>query len=420
MGQSMELAEADDRNVQREAMIRQDAATSEARYDTPEWFRLLVDGIRDYAIFLLDPQGHVASWNPGAERIKGYPPEEILGRHFSVFFTPDDVAAGKPRQALEAALRDGAWHGEGWRVRRDGARFWADVTLAALYDGEGQHRGFAKVTRDMTDRLLAQQAIRDLNADLERRVEERTAELAQAVRVRDEFLSVASHELKTPLAALDLQIHAIRERLRLSSSETLSRADLEPKLASLKRQSARLNSLVDTLLDVTRITTGRMILIREQVDLVEVAKDVVNRSQEVIEQSGSAVELSSTGPVSGFWDRLRIETVVANLLSNAVKYGEGKPVDIALAQASGVARIRVTDRGIGIPRDRQRRIFERFERGVEEQHYGGFGIGLWVVQQVVEAHGGTVELVSREGEGATFVVELPVGSDDTGSVERSA
>jgi PAS domain S-box-containing protein len=391
-----------------------DEAIVPERYDAAEWFRLLVDSVREYAIFLLDSRGHVATWNRGAERIKGYDADEIIGRHVSVFYTPEDVAAGMPTEAMESAIRDGAFRNEGWRIRKDGSRFWADVTLTALFDSQGRHRGFAKVTRDMTERQLAQQAIRELNAELERRVERRTAELAAAVRVRDEFLSIASHELKTPVTALDLQVQALRQRLRASASGVLAADDLMPKLANLERQSARLNNLINTLLDVTRITTGRMIITREPVDLLEVTREVVHRSQEIIERAGSVVTLDSDdGAVVGSWDRLRIDNVVTNLLSNAVKYGEGKPIDIAIDKKGGTARLRMTDHGIGIPADRRKRIFERFERGVDEEHYGGFGIGLWVVQQIVEAHAGKVEVMSRERAGSTFIVELPlVGGDE--------
>jgi PAS domain S-box-containing protein len=391
-----------------------DEAIVPERYDAAEWFRLLVDSVREYAIFLLDSRGHVATWNRGAERIKGYDADEIIGRHVSVFYTPEDVAAGMPTEAMESAIRDGAFRNEGWRIRKDGSRFWADVTLTALFDSQGRHRGFAKVTRDMTERQLAQQAIRELNAELERRVERRTAELAAAVRVRDEFLSIASHELKTPVTALDLQVQALRQRLRASASGVLAADDLMPKLANLERQSARLNNLINTLLDVTRITTGRMIITREPVDLLEVTREVVHRSQEIIERAGSVVTLDSDdGAVVGSWDRLRIDNVVTNLLSNAVKYGEGKPIDIAIDKKGGTARLRMTDHGIGIHADRRKRIFERFERGVDEEHYGGFGIGLWVVQQIVEAHAGKVEVMSRERAGSTFIVELPlVGGDE--------
>jgi len=400
-------------------MHREEPAVAQDALGTPEWLRLLVDSVEDYAIFLLDANGHVASWNRGAERMKGYSAAEVLGRHVSMFYVPDYVAAGAPQHALEQALRDGTVRLEGWRVRKDGSRFWADATLTALADDRGHHHGFAKVTRDMTERQLAQQAIRELNADLERRVEERTAELAQAVRVRDEFLSIASHELKTPLTALDLQIRALRERLRASEGGTLSRADLEPKLTLLERQSMRLNTLINTLLDVTRITTGRMALSPERVDLAEVVRDIVTRSRELIDRSGSAVKVSGEASVVGTWDRLRTETVVANLLSNALKYGQGKPIEIAVARAGAVARLCVSDHGIGIPGDRQQRIFRRFERGVDEEHYSGFGIGLWLVQQAVDAHGGRIELTSREGEGATFVIELPVEERDRAPVERS-
>jgi signal transduction histidine kinase len=234
-------------------------------------------------------------------------------------------------------------------------------------------------------------------------------ELRNAVQTRDEFLSIASHELRTPLTPLTLQLQsALRLLRRPGDGERTGQRELGTKIDSCLRHVERLRMLIGNLLDVTRITSGRMMLTRTEQDLRIVVRSVVRR---VVETMRSA-EVHIHGPESvvGYWDEGGLESVVVNLLSNAIKYGEGKPIDIAVERVGDRARLSVVDRGMGIPEEAQSRIFDRFERAVPAEHYGGFGIGLWVVRQVVEAHGGTIQVVSRPGEGSTFAVELPLGA----------
>ncbi len=361
-----------------------------------ELLRAIVGSIRDYAIFALDETGRVASWSPGAEAIKGWRAEEIVGRHFSVFYPPEDVASGKPDAELRAAAEFGRFEDEGWRLRRDGSRFWANVIITALRYPDGRLRGFAKVTRDFTERKAAEETAHRLVAETAAR------EAAQAaVAARDEFLAVAGHELRTPLTALLFHAESLARAAATLPPATAARA------AKVSRSARRIARLVDELLDVTRISVGRLSLEPEPVDLAEVAREVVVRNAEPAALAGSPLRLHAPRPVRGLWDPGRVEQILEALVANALKYGRGQPIDVAVEAGGDAARLVVRDRGIGIAPEDQARIFERFERATSVRHYGGLGLGLWIVRQVVEAHGGRIRVESSPGAGATFVVELP-------------
>jgi signal transduction histidine kinase len=230
------------------------------------------------------------------------------------------------------------------------------------------------------------------------------SELREAVRVRDTFLGIAAHELKTPLTSLQLQIHLLQmsdRRIR----EPMSAQALETAIEMMARQVTRLRGLIENLLDVVHITSGHMNLDREPVDLRTVVRDMVAHVPVSLSRPEIVVDAQAA---VGSWDRIRLECVVANLVSNAVKFGEGKPIRISVSCDGSVARIVVTDQGIGIAPEEQARIFEKFERAVSDRHYGGFGLGLWVVRQIVEAHGGSIRVASEAGKGSTFAVNLPL------------
>jgi PAS domain S-box-containing protein len=232
-------------------------------------------------------------------------------------------------------------------------------------------------------------------------------ESQQAIRVRDDFLSIASHELRTPLTPLQLHVQAL-QRSATKETGSISLERIVSKLETVARQVNRLTSLVDNLLDISRITTHRLHIEREPVDLVAVVADVVSRLGPELTRGGYRINIEAPPSMIGNWDRLRIDQIVSNLLGNAVKFGRGKPIDIGLRVELGSAVLRVVDQGIGIPAGDQARIFERFERAVAGHHYGGFGLGLWIVRQIVEALGGTIGVESRLGEGSTFTVKLPL------------
>jgi signal transduction histidine kinase len=266
----------------------------------------------------------------------------------------------------------------------------------------------------LNERRRAEAALARARDELEERVAERTAQLRrvneESIRARDDFLCIASHELKTPLAALLLQVQALeRIALRGDSAPPGSASDrFAASCAIAARQVRRLDGLVDDLLDVSRILQDRLVLDHEPVELRGLVHEVAARLAPEASRAGCPVLLRAEVEVAGRWDRRRLDQVLCHLLSNALKYGPNKPVVIALDAAPGSARLSVADHGIGIAPEQQARIFERFERAVPARHYGGFGLGLWTVRAIVEALGGQITVTSVAGEGSTFTVELPV------------
>jgi len=359
-----------------------------------ERFRALVSSVKDYAIFMLDPSGNIETWNAGAERTKGYQAEEIIGQHMSRFYTPEDLARGLPGKLLAEALREGRVESEGWRVRKDGTRFWADVVITALVDERGVLMGFAKVTRDLTERLRAQEE------------QLRLAHAEEAVRLRDEFLSIAAHELRTPLSAVQLQLQSLLEQAN----------GLDPRIRSKVERACRggerLVTLVDTLMDVSRITSGSFNLRLSQFDLTAAVLEVVDRFREHALRASSVVTVRSEGVLEGRWDRLRIEQVVTNLLVNALKYAAGTPVDFVLSGSESEVTLTMSDGGPGIPESDWDRIFRRFERAASMRSFGGLGLGLYVARQIVEAHGGDIRLLRPQPKGAHFMIRLPRSPPD--------
>lgn len=242
-------------------------------------------------------------------------------------------------------------------------------------------------------------------ARLEDEVRVRTAELEEAVRARDEFLSIAAHELRTPLTPLRLQLDSLE--LALERGGLLDDEALRRRLDRATSSTLRLSRLVDDLLDVSRLRIGHMRLAPQEVDLVAIARDAIANHSGEARRDTTPVRLLAPAPVVGWWDRARLEQVVGNLLVNALKYGAGKPVDVAVSGLDGTARLEVRDQGIGIEPADAERIFDRFERAVSAHHYGGLGLGLYIARQIVVAHGGEIGVESQPGAGATFRVELP-------------
>jgi PAS domain S-box-containing protein len=233
-------------------------------------------------------------------------------------------------------------------------------------------------------------------------------EAQEAIRVRDEFLSIASHELRTPITPLQLQLQAFLRSLKKGSPNGFSPEKAAAKLEVAARQLERLTKLIDELLDVARITGGRLTLERERVDLSKIVADVVARFAEQLERAECNVSVACPASAVGDWDPLRVEQIVVNLLSNAMKYAPGKPIEIAVDVDPHTARLCITDQGMGIARENLGRIFDRFERAVSARAYGGLGLGLYITRQIVDAHGGAIRVESEEGVGSTFTVELPI------------
>jgi signal transduction histidine kinase len=281
------------------------------------------------------------------------------------------------------------------------ARAGEEASIEGLEAGADDYLVKPFSARELLARVRSNLELARMRLELSR--QEVVAEgLREAVQARDEFLSVASHELKTPLAAFRLQLELIHREL-----STESRSRVSPRLSTAGRQVQRLHMLVETLLDVSQLSMGRLTLQPEELDLSQLVAATADRMREELERAGSRVTLKAEGPVVGRYDRLRMKQLITNLLSNAARFGQGKPVEVSVREVAGTVLLSVKDQGLGIAPEDTRRIFERFERAVSARHYGGLGLGLWVARQVVEAHGGRIQVDSVPGQGSTFTVELP-------------
>ena len=387
-----------------------------------EIFQLLVSSVRDYAIFMLDPEGHITTWNRGAQRIKQYEPDEIIGKHFSTFYPEEDVRDGKPERELEIARAKGSVEDEGWRVRKDGSRFWANVVITAVYDAERNLRGFAKVTRDITDRKMAEETQRALleqrearlQAEEERRRAEDSYRVAQeANRAKDEFLMTLSHELRTPMTAI---LGWARMLPAMSPDDPM----FHEAIASIAGGAQLQARLIDDILDVSRIVSGKLRLSPETVDITRVIMNAVDAVSHTANARQIEIE-TSLSPALGMIvaDATRIQQVIWNLLTNAVKFTprQGR-VTVSARRTASHLQITVQDSGEGIDARFLPHVFEPFRQAESPQTrvHGGLGLGLSIVRYIAEAHGGTVAAESEgRGKGSTFTVTLPVRAMSTGS-----
>ena len=358
--------------------------------DSEKSFRLLVEAVKDYAIFMLDPEGNVVSWNPGAERIKGYTAREIVGRHFSTFYTAEDRARGLPAQVLAIAVAEGRFEDEGWRVRKDGTRFWASVVLTPIRDKNGHLRGFGKITRDLTARKQMD-ALRERQGQLK------------------EFLAMLCHELRNPLAPIVNALALIRNA---SSEEQSALLDV------IERQTSQVIRLVDDLVDVNRVTRGKVTLKREVADLGNLVSQAMETCRPLIDERRHTVELClSSKPLPVHVDATRIIQAAVNLLTNAAKYTpRGGRISVSTDSDNDRAVLRVRDSGVGIPAPLLPKIFDLFVQGERplDRPEGGLGIGLTLVRQIIELHGGSVSAFSEgANRGSEFIACLPLAVADS-------
>ena len=388
--------------------ISERKAAENSLRESEERSRLMIEVVKDYAIFMLDPQGNVKTWNEGAKRFKGYEAKEIIGKHFSVFYTEDDIKNKKVEYEIRTALSTGRVEDEGWRVRKDGTRFWANVVITRVNDEKGNILGFAKVTRDLTERKKMEDELVEARDQLEKRVELRTQQLQEAVTARDEFISVASHELKTPLTSLKLQAQITKRSLAKGDTSLLTAESMTQFADHLDRQVDKLRQLVEDMLDVSRIQRGTLSLRPELSNISTLVLDVAAQATTEIQKSGSVLDISVEPDIYGTCDKYRIEQVVINLLSNALKYGSGNPIKVRLHKENNQIVLVVKDSGIGIKEEDQKRIFERFERAISASEVSGLGLGLFITKEILKSHQGSIEVKSQIGKGSEFVVTFPV------------
>lgn len=365
---------------------------------TAELYRLLVERVTDYAIFALDPGGHIISWNPGAQRLKGYLAHEIIGKHFSNFYPEVDKRAGKPEWELEVATEVGRVEDEGWRIRKDGTRFWANVVITALRDDHGTLVGFAKITRDLTERMESQQrAIDDAR---------RLAEVEGLSRAKSQFLASMSHELRTPLNA----IGGYAELIEMGLGGSVSDQQRE-YLARIRGSQQHLLRIINDLLNYSRIESGKLTYEQERVPLAAVIEAVTT----MVGPQAAAKRITIDTPPCrdegiAVADRLKVEQIVLNLVTNAVKFtpASGR-VTVACDTHGDAVFLTVADTGPGIPTDRLDDIFEPFVqlgRSLSSGHEGA-GLGLAISRDLARAMKGDVTVQSIAGKGATFTLSLP-------------
>jgi len=355
-----------------------------------EEFRRLVASVSDYAIFMLDPGGHVRTWNAGARRLKGYAPEEIIGRHFSTFYTQEDRARDHPAHELDITLREGRYQEEGWRVRKDGTTFWASVTITAVRDDAGELIGFAKVTRDLTERKRGEDALRAV-----------IEELRSANAELDRFASVAAHDMTDPLRTIS------------GFAEVLLQGALTPDEVAEYTQhildsSLRLSGMLDGLLTYAR--AGRPAAAGLPVDVAVVTEQVQADLAHLIAERGARLETTVPAGASVVADSNDLRLILQNLISNGLKFGdpEGPVVRITAEPGGGLDwEVSVQDNGPGIAEQDGARIFNAFHRTQTGHDEAGYGLGLAICRRLVERHGGTLDCVSEPGHGARFSFKLP-------------
>ncbi len=375
------FAQAEDVTAQR--LVLHELRASEER------FRLLVESVVDYAIFMLDPDGHVSTWNSGAERMKGYQADEIVGQHFRVFYPKEAQDRRHPEHELELAVRDGRYQEEGWRIRKDGGSFWANVVITALFDHERKLVGFGKVTRDVTDRRRAEQAREAAASELAVAVEELRATNEQTA----DFLAIIAHELHSPITAMTGAAGILAEHW-----DVLDDAQRAENFENLSRSAKRTRRLLDELLMASRLEAGQLEVAVDSVSLDAAIEEAVAATAEPVEVNGAKGLMVRA-------DRLRIVQIITNLLTNAARYG-APPVCLDVLPAGAMAEIRVSDAGSGVAEDVRPQLFRKFVRGAGRRDRGT-GLGLFIVRELARRQGGDA-WYERTGDGRTcFCFTIP-------------
>ncbi|HEX8704026.1 MAG TPA: PAS domain-containing sensor histidine kinase [Myxococcaceae bacterium] len=350
-----------------------------------ERFHLNLEDIKEFAIFRVDPEGCIASWNAGAERVKGYTAQEAIGQPFSMLFTQEDRQAGQPEKEMQLAKEKGVYQGEGVRVRKGGKAFFAEVTLRALADKGGVHRGFVKVTRDISER---------------KRVD---AELKKRAEFEQQLIGIVSHDLRSPLSAIILSATLMLRSPGLSAQHTNS-------LGRILSAAQRSHRLIASLLDFTQARIGGgFILQYAPVDLHDLARLVVEEMRAAHPEREIVFEQAGDG--RGEWDSDRLAQLLTNLISNSLVHGQqDAPVRVRVHDESTSVVLTVQNRGTTIPPDELPHLFEPMRRGsgaARAKHIKSIGLGLYIVQQIVLAHGGTIGVDSSAEKGTTVTAHLP-------------
>jgi PAS domain S-box-containing protein len=363
-------------------------------------FRLMVKSVKDYSIIMLDEAGNVVNWNEGAARIKGYAPEEIIGRHFSCFYTEEDKLSGKPAREINEAAEKGSFEDEGIRVRKDGSQFFATVTITALKNDAGKLQGFSKVTRDITERKKAEEEIRKLNRDLEARVVKRTAELENSNKELEAFAYSVSHDLRTPLRSIEGFSHALLEDYADKLDETG-----KDHLERVRNATVRMGQIIDDLLKLSRVTRSEMN--RKRVNLSAIVKSIAESLHHNHPERNA--QFIIVDDLTAYGDERLLTVALENLISNAWKFSEKaipSVIEFGVTQKDGNRAYFVRDNGAGFDMTYAGKLFSAFQRLHKNEEFPGTGIGLATVKRIISRHGGSVWIEAEQGKGATAFFTL--------------
>jgi PAS domain S-box-containing protein len=356
--------------------------TESLDFHNEKLYKLLIEGVQDYAIFMLDKNGNVATWNAGAERIKGYKAHEIIGKHFSTFYLPDAVQSKYPQFELQKALEDGKFEDEGWRVRKDGTLIWANVVITALYDRKGNHLGFSKITRDLSERrkneelMLKNRELLRINTDL------------------DNFIYTASHDLKAPVINLEGLVEVLKEDINDDKHDAV--------LNRITNSIHRLKTVISDLTEIARLQDNSQE--SDPVSLHELYEEVLEDLQLMISKSGATITADLGNYALTKYPRKNLRSILFNLISNAIKYSspDRKPeVSLKFEKVGENSMVlTVADNGLGMSDVQKQKIFTMYKR--MHTHVEGSGLGLYIVKRILENTGDRIEVESELGKGSTF------------------
>lgn len=386
---------------QEEELLRQ----SEERY------RLLVGQVKDYGIFMLDEKGRIISWNEGAKKIKGYEAQEIIGKYFSIFYPEEDKLNERPSMELRVARKEGKYEEEGWRIRKDGSLFWANVVITAIFNDHGVFLGYAKVTRDLTERKEAELAQKESGEKyrlLANQLKETNISLAEANKELEEFTSIVSHDLQEPVRTVKSFLVLIDKKL---SGSTCDAAELRTYIQKAIKSSNRMRELILNLLQYAQLSKEDVTV--EDVNVDDMIGEVFQNLKEMTDSSGATITVhSEVEYIKG--DKIQLMQLIQNLVTNALKFVDNKKpvIEIKCHIENGIPVFSIADNGIGIAKESQDKIFEIFRREHTAKPYPGTGIGLSICKKIVDRHKGKIWLESEPGKGTTFYFTLNANNLD--------
>ena len=367
-----------------------------------ERYRSLVEQVADYGIFMMDEKGRIVSWNEGAKRINGYTANEIIGKYFSIFYPEDDIINGKPAMELKTALQKGKYEEEGWRLRKDGNRFWANIVIAPVYN-KGVHIGFSKVTRDLTERKEAEKALRESHERfrlLAGELKQTNTELSYANEELEQFTSIVSHDLQEPIRTIKSFLQLID--IKIDAGQV---SELKTYISKSINAATRMRELIQNLLHYSQLSKGE--LAEEIVNVNSLINEVLQNLKSAIDASGAKI-ITEIEVESVYGDHVQLVQLLQNLVSNALKFTNSQAPEVVIRcfEENGRIKFAVTDNGIGIEKNDLEKVFDIFRRLHNTKDFPGTGIGLSICKKIVDRHGGRIWPESLPGKGTTFYFTL--------------